>query len=133
MVHRPSVVGAAPTGGGKSFTDRVENLNSDDVRIAFCDSVQKDFGRLHDLLKYSEDFDGETLAHLEDLSRPGTQYSLPIAFAVVTQVVRDATDYAPSSSTPRLLLETLDHLQSSLSGFGKEREPIQIKRTSQTR
>lgn len=128
--RQPSEVGADPTEGSKSFAERVEDLKSDDVRITFRPSVQRHFGRLYDLLENSHDFDSETLAHIEDLSCPG-QHSLPIAFAMVTQVVKDVAAYAPGH-TPRLMA-ILDELNTDLSGFGAEREPIEIKRVSRTR
>jgi hypothetical protein len=133
--RQPTEVAAGPTEGGKSFADRVENLKSDDVMIAFGPSVQKHFGRLYDLLADRDDFDseGDTLAHIEDLSGPGQHY-LPIAFTMVAEVMKDVTAYAQTHTayTPRLTT-ILNELKSDLSGFGAEREPIQIKRISRNR
>jgi hypothetical protein len=134
--RQPTEVGAGPTEGGKSFADRVENLKSDDVMIEFRPSVQKHFGRLYDLLESRDDFDsetGETLAHIENLRHPGL-HLLPIAFTMVAHVVKDVTAYAQGHTayTPRLMA-ILDELKSDLSGFGAEREPIQIKRISRNR
>jgi hypothetical protein len=109
----------------RQHADAVRKSEPAEITISFDKSVTKDFARLYHGLEHSTSIDCETLAHVESLSKEGTKFLLPIAFAAITQVVRDTTAFA-IKTTNQGLFEILDDLNSNLSGFGESPSPIKL-------